>query len=54
MPRILKDMVKEIDIAMYAAKADGKNAIVFFPDLRSQSVENLLLEQRLFSSVGRS
>jgi len=47
-------MVKKADIAMYAAKADGKNAYRFFsPDLRSQSLV-LLHEQGLFSSVGRS
>jgi EAL domain-containing protein (putative c-di-GMP-specific phosphodiesterase class I) len=47
-----EEMVKRADIAMYAAKADGKNAYRFFsPDLQSQSLENLVLEADLRRAI---
>jgi diguanylate cyclase (GGDEF)-like protein len=47
-----EEMVKKADIAMYSAKADGKNAYRFFsPDLQSQSLENLLLEADLRRAI---
>ena len=47
-----EEMVKKADIAMYAAKADGKNAYRFFsPDLQSQSLGNLVLEADLRRAI---
>jgi diguanylate cyclase (GGDEF)-like protein len=47
-----EDIVKKADIAMYAAKADGKNAYRFFsPDLQSLTLENLVLEADLRHAI---
>jgi diguanylate cyclase (GGDEF)-like protein len=47
-----EEMVKKADIAMYAAKADGKNAYRFFsPELQSQSLANLVLEADLRHAI---
>ena len=41
-------LTKNADIAMYAAKGDGKNDFRFYsPEIRSQSIERLVLETNL-------
>ena len=49
-----EDLIKDADVAMYAAKSQGKNSFCFYSDNLRQSSENgLKLESALFAGISQ-
>ncbi len=46
------NFIKEVDIAMYEAKARGRNSVIFFDEALSEKVErHLLIEQKFYQAL---